>query len=216
MWSGFMPRRLSKNRGINPVLHWQSMPPSVTVGCVTCRLSVLDQFEVAPSGSTPVHAEMNVTSRLSAVILSVSGIAFLTPARAATPHTAAPAAAPLPASERGKVDLNTADIPTLESVPEIGTNYANAVVASRPFKSVDEVDRILKIGPEKINQLRNRVTVSVVKPAAPTPPDNRPSGASKPPPVNEGRATDSKAVTERYDATTKDRSKTTEKSSPKK
>ena len=32
-----------------------------------------------------------------------------------------------PPTERGKIDINTADIPALESVPEIGTNFANAV-----------------------------------------------------------------------------------------
>ena len=70
------------------------------------------------------------------------------PVWSAEPNTTAPAAAPLPAGERGKVDINTADIPTLEAIPEIGTNFANAVVAARPFKSVEDLDRVLKLGPE--------------------------------------------------------------------
>ena len=120
------------------------------------------------------------------------------PVWSAEPNTTAPAAAPLPAGERGKVDINTADIPTLEAIPEIGTNFANAVVAARPFKSVEDLDRVLKLGPEKMAKLRAKVTASAVKTPAPTGSDPR-QGISQPTTVNEGKAVDHKKVTERYD-----------------
>jgi hypothetical protein len=117
----------------------------------------------------------------------------------AEPPSPAPATPPVPPAERGKVDINTADIPALEAIPEIGTNFANAVVAARPFKSVDDLERVLKIGPEKMVSLRDKVTASAVKPAAPKGPDNPAFRGSKPPMVNEGKAIDGKEVGERYD-----------------
>jgi hypothetical protein len=122
-------------------------------------------------------------------------------------ETTTPAPAPLPASERGRVDINTADIPTLEAIPEIGTNFANAVVASRPFKSVDDLDRVLKLGPEKMTRLREKVTASPVKSVSPPSKSGEETPAvmksSKSPPVNEGKAVDRKEVSERYDSTSK-------------
>ncbi len=99
-----------------------------------------------------------------------------------------------------KVDLNTADIPTLEAIPEIGTNFANAVFSSRPFKTVEDVNRILRLTPEKLQDFSRRVVVQPVKPSAPTPPDGIPTGASKASAKKEGKATPAKEVTERYDA----------------
>jgi DNA uptake protein ComE-like DNA-binding protein len=161
---------------------------------------------VAPSRTVRVHSKMKATTSCRIAAFLLAGSALLAEeAKPVKPHTAAPAAAPLPSSEQGKVDINTADIPTLEAIPEIGTNFANAVVASRPFKSVDDLERVLKISPEKMSELRRKVTASKVRPAGPAPADNRPGGASKPPAVNDGKATNSKTVTERYDETTKDK-----------
>jgi hypothetical protein len=159
---------------------------------------------VAPSPYGEVYRPMN-TSRLFFGLTLLTG-GFLPPMHGAEAPSTAPATAPVPPAERGKVDINTADIPTLEAIPEIGTNFANAVVAARPFKSVYELERILKIGPEKMAVLRDKVTASAVKPAAPKGPDNPSFRGGKPPLVNEGKAIDGKEVTERYDRTNDPRS----------
>ena len=101
--------------------------------------------------------------------------------------------------EPAKVDLNTADIPTLEAVREIGTDYANAVVAGRPYKSVEDFARVLKFTPEKMARLRPKVWVSPPKTAASATTASRPATASQPPRANEGKATAATDVTERYD-----------------
>lgn len=124
------------------------------------------------------------------------------------PHLNA-AAAPAPGTtETVKVDINTAEIPALEAVPEIGTEFANAVVGARPFKSVDDLDRVLKIGPEKMRVLKQKVTASAVKPSGPPParstPDNR-STKAKPSTINDGEAKDRKVTEERYDRETERR-----------
>lgn len=113
-----------------------------------------------------------------------------------------PAATPSPAENsapRAKVDLNTASIPALEALPEIGTDFANAVVAGRPYKSVEDASRVLKLSPEKMASLRTKVLVSPPKATASTPPDSRNNKPSKPPQANDGKATSAQTVTERYD-----------------
>ena len=101
--------------------------------------------------------------------------------------------------EPAKVDLNTADIPTLEAVREIGTDFANAVVAGRPYKSVDDFARAMKFTPEKMATLRPKVWVSPPKAAASATPNASAGSPSKPATANDGKATPAKTVTERYD-----------------
>jgi type II secretory pathway component PulK len=97
------------------------------------------------------------------------------------------------------VDINTADPGALETVPGIGTDFADAVIASRPFKSVDDLQRVPGITAERMAQIRGRVTASPV-PTNYARPAKKPMGPpSKAAPVNDGKATDSKVVTERYD-----------------
>ena len=138
---------------------------------------------------------MNASSSL--LVFALLAPTSLLPVRAAETGPRAESAAP--AAERGKIDINTADIPALESIPEIGTNFANAVVAARPFKSVDDLDRIIKIGPEKMKQLREKVIASPAKPTAGSPGVNPIADRSKPAPFNDGKALDRKDVSERYD-----------------
>ncbi len=66
-----------------------------------------------------------------------------------------PAAITEPAT---KLDLNTADLSSLEAIPEIGARFAHAVVAARPFKSVDELQPILKLSPKHREALHAKVT----------------------------------------------------------
>lgn len=76
-----------------------------------------------------------------------------------------------PTDPSGKVDINTADIPALEAIPEIGTSSANAVVAARPFKSVYELQPILKISAEGMVALHAKVTASPPKTPSPLAPN---------------------------------------------
>jgi hypothetical protein len=107
----------------------------------------------------------------------------------------------VPPGPRAPVDLNTADIPTLEALPEIGTDFANAVVAGRPYKSVDDMARVLKLPPEKMAGLRPKVFVSPPPATAATPRDPRNSTPSKPSQTNDGKVISRQEVTERYDRT---------------
>lgn len=139
---------------------------------------------------------MNAPSLIIAIALS--GMSFVSRTSAAD-TAATPVATSPTAANAAKIDLNTADIPTLESIPEIGTNFANAVVAGRPFKSVDDVNRVLKLNPQKMDDLRRKVTASPVKPTSPPHTDTPKAPGTKAPATNDGKAIDRKDVSQPYD-----------------
>jgi competence protein ComEA len=71
------------------------------------------------------------------------------------------------AAKTGKVNLNTADQAALEALPGIGPAHAEAIIAGRPYKSVDELEKVKGLGKTRIDALRNLVsTASAAPPAA--------------------------------------------------
>jgi DNA uptake protein ComE-like DNA-binding protein len=58
------------------------------------------------------------------------------------------------------VDINTASLDELASLPGIGPTLAARIVSSRPFSSIDELDDVSGIGPAKLRALRPRARVS--------------------------------------------------------
>jgi competence protein ComEA len=67
----------------------------------------------------------------------------------------------------GKVNLNTADAASLEALPGIGAAVAKAIIEGRPWKSVDDLDKIRGLGPNRIAALRDLVTIGAA--SVPTP-----------------------------------------------
>jgi DNA uptake protein ComE-like DNA-binding protein len=70
---------------------------------------------------------------------------------------------------RKKVDLNTADVETLVSTPSIGPQAARAIVAARPFESVDGLSRVKGLTTEQLELIRLDVTVTPVERSPRTP-----------------------------------------------
>ncbi len=67
----------------------------------------------------------------------------------------------------GKIDLNLADGPTLESLPGIGPVLAAEIMAFRessPFNRVDDLIEVKGIGPKKLEALRPLVVVRNLNP----------------------------------------------------
>ena len=58
-----------------------------------------------------------------------------------------------------RVNINTATLTELESIPGIGPARAQQIVARRPYKSVDELIEISGIGPKSLESLRQYVKV---------------------------------------------------------
>ncbi|GAA1952022.1 hypothetical protein GCM10009689_36430 [Brevibacterium antiquum] len=67
------------------------------------------------------------------------------------------------AAEQGaKVDLNTAGLATLETLPGVGPVTAEAIIAHReeqPFTSIDDLLLVQGIGPKTFESLKDRVSV---------------------------------------------------------
>lgn len=74
-----------------------------------------------------------------------------------------PGADPGSGATPGPVDLNTADLATLETLPGIGPTIAAAIVRHRetegPFQRVDDLLDVAGIGPSRFAQLEGLVTV---------------------------------------------------------
>jgi competence ComEA-like helix-hairpin-helix protein len=58
------------------------------------------------------------------------------------------------------VNINTASLKELESLPGIGPSLAELVVAGRPYRTVDDLERVKGIGPRQVENLRPLLTVS--------------------------------------------------------
>ena len=100
---------------------------------------------------------------------------------AAVPAKAAPPSAPAASAPKtgaampaGPVDINSASESALEALPGVGPATAKAIIAGRPFASVDDLGKVKGIGAAKIASLRGLVTVGAGAPS-PAPTAARPS-----------------------------------------
>jgi competence protein ComEA len=94
-------------------------------------------------------------------------------AKTATKKDTAPAAI-------AKVNINTASAEELQTLPGIGPAHAHEIVALRPFKSVDDLDRVKGLGKARIDAIRNHVVLTATAPpvvAAPAPKAAMPKAA---------------------------------------
>jgi competence protein ComEA len=107
----------------------------------------------------------------------------------------------MPASSHAKkaaagiVDLNTADEKTLETLPGVGSSTAKAIIAGRPYKSIDDLKRVKGMSDKKINAIKDMVTVGAAPAMAA--PAAVPSAAA----MTEKASSETKAATEKAQQT---------------
>ncbi len=65
------------------------------------------------------------------------------------------------------IDLNMADEKTIETLPGVGPATAKAIVAGRPYKSIDDLKRVKGMSDKKIAAIKDMVTVGGTATAAP-------------------------------------------------
>ncbi|HEV3121777.1 MAG TPA: helix-hairpin-helix domain-containing protein, partial [Isosphaeraceae bacterium] len=89
--------------------------------------------------------------------------------RALAPRVPPPASGEPKARAHGPVDLNSADLDELQTLPGIGPVLAQAIVDGRPYKSFAELDKVKGLGKGKIAELNGRVKFGNTEtPKAPT------------------------------------------------
>ncbi len=81
-----------------------------------------------------------------------------TAATASASPASAPAAIPA-ANESGLININTATLGQLDSLPGIGASYAQRIIEARPFVSVDDLNRVKGVGSKTIERLRPLITL---------------------------------------------------------
>jgi competence protein ComEA len=59
---------------------------------------------------------------------------------------------------QGRVDVNSADVKTLETLPGIGSTLANRIVAGRPYHSVDDLAKVKGLSKSKIDAIQDKIT----------------------------------------------------------
>jgi competence protein ComEA len=57
------------------------------------------------------------------------------------------------------LNVNTATQEELDALPGIGRVIARRIVEGRPYRSVDELDRVKGIGKKRLEEIRSLVTV---------------------------------------------------------
>lgn len=73
--------------------------------------------------------------------------------------SAAAAGASRSASSGGLINVNTASLASLETLPGIGPAKAAAIIAERPFGTVEELERVPGIGPKTLEAIAPLVKV---------------------------------------------------------
>jgi competence ComEA-like helix-hairpin-helix protein len=68
---------------------------------------------------------------------------------------------PLTRHEKGslRLNINTATIEELETLPEIGAARARLIVTNRPYQSVDDLAKLQGIGSKLTNDLRSLIKI---------------------------------------------------------
>jgi competence ComEA-like helix-hairpin-helix protein len=79
----------------------------------------------------------------------------------AVPSTNAPSSVPAVPT---LIDINRASYEELQKLPRIGPKLAERIIANRPYKTVDELDKVSGIGPETMKQLKPLITVGPAVP----------------------------------------------------
>jgi competence protein ComEA len=121
-----------------------AMKPFVTVGTA----------QAVPVTETATKAVTKATAPISAAPTDLTNATKKVKTTAKSASTAATKLAP-----GTKININTADQATIEKLPEIGPVKAKAIIAGRPYKSIEDVMKVSGIKEKTFNAIKDYVTV---------------------------------------------------------
>lgn len=119
----------------------------------TMKYSLSSLLGVAALSATVVTAQ--VTDPASR---SDDSAAKSTPSTSSTPSSSATQS--VRGTNLDKIDLNTADAATLQRLPGVNAATASAIIAARPFKSVDDLSRVKEVGEARLMIIKDQLMVS--------------------------------------------------------
>ena len=59
---------------------------------------------------------------------------------------------------KGLVDVNSADVKTLETLPGIGSTVAERIVEGRPYKNLEDLEKVKGLGKSKLDAIQGKIT----------------------------------------------------------
>ena len=136
-----------------------------TPGVYTLPIGSLVVDAITAAGGAGSEADLD---RLNKAVTLQDGMQVYVPHKdeplpeAATPSSPAAsgaAASGTASAEADPVNINTASLEALDSLPGIGPSLAQAIVAGRPYSTVEDLLRVQGIGEARLKQLRARITV---------------------------------------------------------
>jgi comEA protein len=57
-----------------------------------------------------------------------------------------------------RVDVNSADVKTLETLPGIGSTLANRIVENRPYKNLEDLGKVKGLNKSKLDAIQDKIT----------------------------------------------------------
>ena len=120
-----------------------------------------------PSGSEVSHVDMsNFRAGVIGLVCIAAVLGFLFLAKQFSPNKKFSTKREQKTEHRltlrdvAPVDINNASHLELTLLPRISSTKADAIIAERPFKTIDQLDDVYGIGPKTVANLRPYVTIS--------------------------------------------------------
>jgi competence protein ComEA len=141
-----------------------SKPKFALGGIVPCGHIFRMPRQTDPFGNIGGRVARNVTSRL---ITKIVGLALAALFAAVGLKSCGKPVSREQAAQRATavVDVNSASLDDLMTLPRINETLARRIVDGRPFARVEDLEKVAGIGPKTLEAIRPRVTTGPAAPA---------------------------------------------------